>query len=158
MMPEWKDGWRAAAPTQRIPGDVMPALRPVLTVGLALLLVGVAGAQPKTKDAILGKWVLSEKPRSEMESKADIKFTLEFMPDGKYTGSVTFAIGGESKTESFEGTYRILTDDKTIETTTKNKGSGKDEMTRLTIKSLSADEMVLADVKGGLELKFKKQK
>jgi hypothetical protein len=135
----------------------MRMLRPILAACLFLLLTGLVAAQPKPQEAILGKWVRTEKPKSDMMSKADIRFTLVFLKDGKYTGSVSFSIGGDTKSESFEGNYRFL-DDKTIETTTINKTTERKEVNRLVLRSITAEELVLADPKGGQDLKFKKVK
>jgi len=131
----------------------MRAIKPLLTVALFLLLVGVTLAQPKPQEAILGKWVLSQK-----EGGAEIKFSLDFAKDNKLKGEVAFTVGGDTKTEGYEGTYKILEDNKTLEVITTNKSTKKEETNKITIRSLNEREMVLVDVKDGKEMRFERGK
>src|SRR5262245_59455554 len=124
----------------------MRATRPPLAVGLALLLAGYVLAQPKPQEAILGKWVMSQK-----EKEGEVKVTVEFLKDNKYKGDASFTVGGKTDTETFEGTYKFL-DDKNLEVTTKQ--GGKDETKKLALKTLTDKELVLTDDASKKELKF----
>jgi uncharacterized protein (TIGR03066 family) len=89
----------------------MRALRPVLVVGLALLLTGVAVAQPRPQEAILGKWEMTRK-----EGETDLKITLEFLRDGRTTMELEAKSGKETSQKKEEGTYKWINDE-TIEVT-----------------------------------------
>jgi hypothetical protein len=119
----------------------MRTTRSLAAAGLALLLAGVALAQPKPQEAILGKWESNEK-----KGDADIKTALEFLRDGRTTMSLQITKGGKEVTKhSEEGTYKWL-DDETIEVTV-NKEAEK-------VKVKVTDKELTITPKKGEALKF----
>ena len=122
----------------------MRTLRPLLAVGLVLLLAGVTLAQPKPQEAILGKWQTTEKV-----GDAEAKILLEFAKEGKLKVSFEINAGGMVTAQSEQGTYKWAGDD-AIEVTTKEK------TTKLKVK-VSDKELMINDEKGK-EMKFTRVK
>jgi len=109
----------------------MRSARPLLVFALALCLGGVAAAQVKPQEAILGKWEMVRK-----DGEKELKVTLEFLRDGKTTCLIQERQSGKetgSKTE--EGTYRWL-DDETLEVTV-NKTDSEKAKVKVTDKELT---------------------
>jgi hypothetical protein len=122
----------------------MRATRLSLLALLVLALTGCGGG--KTKDLIVGKW----EPADEAEKKKG--GTVEFTKDGEFIAGA----GGLS----LKGKYKVI-DDKTVEIEMDNpfaavaekmpdvkKGDKAAEKTikkKITIKSISKDEMVITD-------------
>jgi uncharacterized protein (TIGR03066 family) len=94
-------------PTSRTfqPGDRMRTLRPLLAIGLALVLVSVTYAQGKTKDLIVGKWEMSEKKDGK-----ELKVTMDFAKDGKVKVGVSI---DNMAAFNLDGTYEVP-DDETV--------------------------------------------
>jgi uncharacterized protein (TIGR03066 family) len=80
----------------------MRTLRPLLTVGLVLALVGVTFAQPKPQELILGKWQATEK-----QDGKEVKLTLDFAKDGKLSARIEF----EGAAFNVNGTYKVIDPD-----------------------------------------------
>jgi uncharacterized protein (TIGR03066 family) len=118
-----------------------------LCFGLVLLLPGAVGAQSKPQDAILGKWVMTQK-----EGGAEITLLLDFDCERrKLRGALILTTGNQTRSETIEGTYRLL-DDRTLEVTIKN--GGREEASRIAIKSVTDRELILADGAAGREMRF----
>jgi uncharacterized protein (TIGR03066 family) len=79
----------------------MRTLRPLLALVLLLMLVGLASAQPKPQELIVGKWQPTDPATKD-------QVVLEFVKDGKV--KVSF-LG-----QKFDGSYKF-TSDETMEFT-----------------------------------------
>jgi hypothetical protein len=121
----------------------MHTMRPLLAVGLFLLLAGVGGAQVRPQEAILGRWESNRK-----ENDSDVKITLEFLRDGRTTMDLLVLKGGKEVSKQHEeGSYRWI-DDETIEVTI-NK-----EADRAKVKA--TDRELTITPKSGPPLKFER--
>ena len=96
------------------------------------------------KDKLIGAW---EMILPEEVKKLDLKIVLEFAKDGK----ATMSMDGFGKKETKGGTWKLDGDKLTITPTDE-----KDKTETITIKSLTADKLTVAD-KSGKDMSFKKK-
>lgn len=113
---------------------------------LCLMIVASAstGAADVDKAKLIGAW---EMVLPEDAKGLDLKIVIEFGNDGK----ATMSMDGFGKKESKGGTWKLEGDKLTI--TPKDE---KEKTETITIKSLTADKMTLAD-KSGKDISFKKK-
>ncbi|MCE9530391.1 MAG: lipocalin family protein, partial [Planctomycetes bacterium] len=104
--------------------------------------VAASSAADENKDKIVGTWSVTK--GEEVPPGTTIEFTKE--------GKLVFKLTLNGKEVKLEGTYKIEKDKLTVSMKTPD---GKDDTETDTIKTLTADAMVLVDPKGK-EVEFKK--
>ena len=120
--------------------------------GLAVALLASAflassATAADNKELIVGKWTPAEAQGKGIEA------VIEFTKDGK----IKVAVKAEGFNLDLGGSYKFI-DDKTLETTVDDpQAKGKSKTEKSTIKSISADELVITNAQGKDE-KFKKVK
>lgn len=116
------------------------AFAPVLCT--LVLMTASSRAADVDKAKLIGSWqmILPE------EAKIDLKIIITFGNDGK----ASMAVDGFGKKDSKEGTWKLDGDKITI--TPKDE---KEKAETITVKSVSADKLILAD-KSGKDMSFKK--
>lgn len=133
----------------------MKATMFALLVGMTLAIVGCSssgttgGAAATNAEKIIGKWTVSK--MGGKETPKEISLSVEFTKDGKT--KMTSNFGGKEETD--EGTYKIEGDK--IITTEKDKATKKDKSETMTIKSLTADTLVVYDDEKKQEMELKKK-
>jgi len=126
-------------------------MKTVVTLGLSVLLVAVAGSfvraddkKDANKEKIVGTWLLVKTEGDTPEG-----LTIEFTKDGK----LSVKIKAGDMDFNITGTYTL--DGNKLNVKVKFGDEEKEE--KLTIKEVSADKLVMTDPKGKTD-EFKKKK